>query len=203
MTDPVPPSQVAAPTAPPAPDGAPHRSRHTARWVATSVLVISAALVAVLATRPPATATEVSSPLVGRQAPPLAGTTVTGVPFHLPAAPGHYVVVNFFASWCSSCQVEEPELVKFAFEHRSGDVSLVGVVFEDTPAAVLAYQRSQGATWPVLTDPGGQIALQYGVRAPPSTFVIAPDGRVVAFLVAPETAAGLDTIIHRAEASSP
>ncbi|MDA8341452.1 MAG: TlpA disulfide reductase family protein [Actinomycetota bacterium] len=179
------------------------RTRHTARWAATAVLVVVAGLVAVLATRPPATATEVSSPLVGEQAPPLAGTTVTGAPFRLPAAPGHYVVVNFFASWCSSCQVEEPELVKFAFEHRSGDVSLVGVVFEDTPAAVRAYQRSQGATWPVLADPGGAIALQYGVRAPPSTFVVAPDGRVVAFLVAPETAAGLDAIIHRAEAGSP
>jgi len=39
------------------------------------------------------------------------------------------------------------------------------------------------------------------VRAPPSTFVIAPDGRVVAYIVAPVTAADLDQIIADAKAT--
>lgn len=39
------------------------------------------------------------------------------------------------------------------------------------------------------------------MRAPPSTFLIAPDGRVVAYIVAPVTAADLDSLIGRAEAA--
>src|SRR6202011_4949167 len=87
-----------------------HR-RHTARWVAGVTLVVGAALVAVLATRPPQTATEVDTPLVGQVAPGIAGATLAGGSFDLAGQRGRWVVVNFFASWCPPCQQEQPELV--------------------------------------------------------------------------------------------
>lgn len=181
-------------------NGLPARRRHTARWAAVGVLVIGIGLIAVLATRPPASVSEIDSPLVGKVAPPLSGVAVDGRHFTLPRAPGHFVVVNFFASWCTPCQTEGPDLVQFQFEHhRSGDASMLSVVFDDTPSAAASYQSQLGATWPTLTDPGGTLALSFGVRAPPSTFVIAPDGRVVAFVVAPVTAADLDKIIAEAK----
>ncbi len=193
------PSPVSAGSPAPPP---PIRTRHTARWVALAVLVIAAGLVAVLATRPPASVSEVASPLVGRPAPPIAGVTVTGARFHLPSAPGHFVVLNFFASWCEPCQTEGPDLATFEFEHhRSGDASMLSVVFDDSSSQAALYQAQLGATWPTLVDPGGRLALSFGVRAPPSTFVIAPDGRVVAFIIAPVTAADLDKIIAEAKAT--
>src|SRR5207245_454228 len=59
---------------------APSRLRRTrlALWTAVAVAVPSVALVAVLATRPPATTTAVRSPLIGRPAPDAAGTTLDG-----------------------------------------------------------------------------------------------------------------------------
>ena len=201
-TDTTPPTGTEGPsTVTPAASEPPPR-RHTARWVGVTVLVVAAGLIAVLATRPPATVTEVQSPLVGTQAPSVRGLTVDGAPFALAEAPGHYVVLNFFASWCEPCQEEGPELVKFAFEHQqSGDAQMVSVVFDDTTKAARSYQATLGATWPTLADPGGTVALAYGVRAPPSTFLIAPDGRVVAYIIAPVTAADLDSLIARAKAS--
>jgi cytochrome c biogenesis protein CcmG/thiol:disulfide interchange protein DsbE len=179
----------------------PVASRHTARWVAVSVLVIAAGLIAVLATRPPATADEVQNPVVGRMAPPISGATLAGTRYSLPRTPGKFVVVSFFASWCEQCQSEGPELVKFQFQHQQrGDATMLSVVFSDSAANAKASQDQLGVTWPTLTDNGGTIALDYGVRQLPSTFVIAPDGRVVASIVAEVTAAELDQIMAKAEA---
>jgi cytochrome c biogenesis protein CcmG/thiol:disulfide interchange protein DsbE len=198
-------ADVAPDTAPdadhPTEEHRPPAVSHTARWVALSVLVVGAGLVAVLATRPPAAVVEAQNPLVGKAAPAIAGVTLGGTHFSLPRVPGHYVVVNFFASWCEPCQTEGPNLVQFEFEHqRAGDASMLSVVFDDTQSAARAYQADLGATWPTLADPGGTLALSFGVRAPPTTFIIAPDGRVVASIIAPVAAADLDRFIAKAEA---
>ncbi len=183
-------------------DGGTPPTKHTARWVGIGVLVVAAGLIAVLATRPPATVAELHSPLVGKLTPSIGGPTLSSVRFGLPRAPGKFIVVNFFASWCPPCQTEGPDLVRFQFEHQqAGDASMVSVVFEDSLGAARAYQAQLGATWPTLSDPGGKLALSFGVRAPPSTFVIAPDGRVVRYLVAPVTSAALDKIIAEAKAT--
>lgn len=185
-------------------DGRPLRSGHTARWIGLAVLVIAAGLTAVLATRPQATTAQAASPLLGKQAPAISGITVNGTQYAMPAHPGKYVVVNFFASWCEPCQQEEPELIQFQFEHqRSGDASMLSVVIQDTVSAARSYQASQGATWPTMADPRGAIRLDYGVGSPPSTFVVAPDGRVVADYLGPVTAKDLNSVIQRAKASSP
>ena len=192
---------VAAPELP-HPGAPPQPTRHTARWLGLTVLVVAAGLIAVLATRPPAAVVEVQSPLVGRPAPAISGTTVDGSTFALPRPSGGFVVVNFFASWCPPCQTEGPELVKFAFQHsQSGDARMVSVVFEDSTSAARSYQANLGAGWPTMADPGGALALNFGVRAPPSTFLIAPSGRVVAYVVAPVTAADLNQLIARARAA--
>jgi peroxiredoxin len=184
--------------------GRPVRARHTARWIGLAVLVIAAGLTAVLATRPQATTAQAASPLLGKQAPAISGATVNGTHFTMPAHPGKYVVVNFFASWCEPCQQEEPELVQFQYEHqRTGDASMLSVVIQDTVSAARSYQASQGATWPTMADPQGTIRLDYGVGSPPSTFVIAPDGRVVADYLGPVTAKDLTAVIQRAKASNP
>lgn len=191
------------PGSPEGPPGRLGRHRHTARWVAGGVLVVVAGLVAVLAGRPQATATEVDTPLLGHMAPAVSGSTLDGGSFRLDSLRGRWVVVNFFASWCPPCQQEEPELVTFAFTHRApGDAALVGVVFDDAASSARGFLRSSGATWPAVADPGGQTALAFGVRAPPETFLISPSGVVVAHLDGPVTAAGLDYWLRRAQESA-
>ena len=189
------------PDAVPDPQASAPRRRHTARWAAAAALVVGAGLVLLLATRPPQTATEVATPLVGQAAPRIAGTTLAGGTFDLSALRGRWVVVNFFASWCTPCQQEQPELVAFAYAHRlPTDPALVGVVFDDSASTARAFMRSTGATWPAVVDPGGQLGLDYGVRGPPETFLVSPRGVVVAHFDGPMTSAALDYWLGRASA---
>ena len=175
---------------------------HRARWIGITVLVIASGLIAVLATRPPASVASVQSPLVGHTAPAITGTTFDGSDFTLPTAPDHFVVLNFFASWCAPCRQEGPALVAFQFEHQqAGDASMVSVVFGDTLSAARAYQTTLGANWPTLTDANGKLALAYGVSDRPTTFVIAPDGRVVKDILGAVTAEELDNVIAAAKAT--
>jgi cytochrome c biogenesis protein CcmG/thiol:disulfide interchange protein DsbE len=180
----------------------PARRRHTARWIAASILVVTAGLVAVLATRPQA-ANQASSALVGKPAPGIATatlssfSTVNGTSLQLSSLRGRWVVVNFFASWCPPCQDEQPNLVSFAYEHRGqGQPVILGVVYDDSAGNARSFLRSTGGTWTAIVDPGS-LKIAYGVTGPPETFVVAPDGIVVEHFVGGVTTAGLNQAIAR------
>ena len=187
----------------PAPPGTPRRRRHGIRWVAGAVLVVLAAVGIVLATRTPQEATAVQSPLLGRQAPGFSGTDlVNGSHVDLASLRGHYVVVNFFASWCGPCQQEAPDLSRFAYEqaHTASGADMVSVVFHDTTSTARSFLVSNGDLWPAVTDPDGTIAERYGVTSPPTTFVVNPSGRVTAVLEGPTTTSNLDAFLKAARA---
>jgi len=180
--------------------GRPSARRHTARFIAGAVLVVLVVVAVVAATRPSYQATQVASPLEGRPAPALSGTTLTGQRVSLTDYRGRYVYVNFFASWCPPCQAEEPNLVAFDFtQQRSADgAALVSVVFNDTDAAAARFVATMGAEWPAVADHDGTIANAYGVGSPPETFLIDPHGTVVALLDGPATTAQLGATLARA-----
>jgi cytochrome c biogenesis protein CcmG, thiol:disulfide interchange protein DsbE len=173
---------------------------HAVRWVALGALVVLVVLAIVVATRPSQQATAVQSPLLGKRAPAFTARTLDGGSIDLAQFHGHYVLLNFFASWCPPCQQEEPDLVRFAFDQgrEANGARLVSVVFDDPDAAARQFVEQWGTTWPSATDPGGEIASDYGVTAPPTTFLIGPSGTVVGELTGPVTVAQLDRLLAAA-----
>jgi cytochrome c biogenesis protein CcmG/thiol:disulfide interchange protein DsbE len=159
------------------------RSRLAPKIVVPVALVL-ALLVVLLATRDAGNERATKSPLVGKPAPPIVGTTVDGERFDLADLQGRWVVVNFFATWCTPCVVEHPELIKFAEAHKAtDDVRIVSVAFADQASKVREFFAKNGGDWAVLAEDTDGVSVAYGVTGVPESLLVDPRGRVVAKLI--------------------
>lgn len=126
-------------------------------------------------------ATELLKP--GTMAPDFQLRTIDGKKFKLSKLRGHYVVLDFWASWCPDCRKDAPNLVRMYNRFHDKGVEFVGVSFDDNASnwqsAVDKYQIpytqvSELKKWKETT-----ISPLYGVKWIPSMYLIDPEGKVV------------------------
>ncbi len=128
------------------------------------------------AASPGASLVIIGSPLIGKPAPALAGTTLDGKPFDLASLRGSPVIVNFWASWCGPCRDEFPLLADAEKRHAAEGLVVVGALFKDDADPARAFVAAQGATWATVADPDRSIGGAWKVLAPPQTFFVDRDG---------------------------
>lgn len=120
---------------------------------------------------------QLPSSFVGRQAPALPATTLPGevqLTDEMLREPG-VKLVNFWASWCPPCRAEHPTLTAL-----SEELPVYGVDLKDPEGAALAFLDKHGDPFEALaTDPKGRAAIEWGVTAPPETFIIDGEGKVL------------------------
>jgi thiol-disulfide isomerase/thioredoxin len=118
---------------------------------------------------------------------PSAAALATGVTeLSLADLEGRIVIVNFWASWCGPCRIEQPDLNAVHALLPSAEVVLVGVNIEDTQANALAHLEEFAVPYLSLFDPVNELAGRFrgiGARTIPSTVIIDPEGRVAARLL--------------------
>jgi cytochrome c biogenesis protein CcmG, thiol:disulfide interchange protein DsbE len=173
----------------------------TLRLIALAVGVVLVLFVALLATRHPSEERFGPNQLLGRAVPAVSGTTMNGDTVSIDTLRGKWVVVNFFATWCTRCLFEHPELKAFREEHRAtGKAEVVSIAFDDSPDNLREFFQRNGGDWPVIINDDRRSAIDFGVTGVPESFVVAPNGRVVSHFTG-VTAAGLDQVIAEAEAA--
>lgn len=121
-------------------------------------------------------------------------TTLDGGRGSLEEFSGEWVVVNFWASFCSPCIREMPELQKL---HEFG-VLVVGVNALDRPDLALRFIAETEVTYPMLVDERGDLMAAASVTALPATLVLDPSGEVRARKAGEVDFAGLMDLIARA-----
>lgn len=127
---------------------------------------------------------ELPSVFVDRAAPALGAETLPGLPGVTAAdlAQGRVVVVNFWASWCPPCRAEHPTLKALQAE----GVPVYGVNMLDRQDDALAFLAENGNPFAgVVYDPKGKTRLDWGVTAPPETFILNGDGTVAYRFIGP------------------
>jgi cytochrome c biogenesis protein CcmG, thiol:disulfide interchange protein DsbE len=160
------------------------------------VVAVVAVIVALLTTGLGRDPSVIASPLVGRAAPNFTLPQLDGPPVTLSKLRGQVVVINFWASWCTECQVEQAALDQTWRQFQDSGVVVIGVNFEDSTGAARGYVRTADVTYPVVEDADSRTALAYGLRGVPETFVVNQSGRIVNRVIGPVDAATLSSEIN-------
>ncbi|MCQ4164517.1 TlpA family protein disulfide reductase [Tahibacter harae] len=123
--------------------------------------------------------------------PELSIKTLDGKTFNLADHKGNWVILNFWATWCSPCIKELPELSNFVKAHKN--VRAIGLAYEDTDVAeIKAFLEKHPVVFPIAQvdtfDPPKSLETPRGL---PTTYLIAPDGSIAKKFTGPVDEAAL------------
>jgi thiol-disulfide isomerase/thioredoxin len=95
------------------------------------------------------------------------------------ALAGKVVLLGFWATWCTPCRAEIPEMIALQ-SHYKDQLQIIGVSVDDLPKEALKkFVLKQGMNYPVVMQNDKLVAAYGGVAVLPTTFVVSPEGRVV------------------------
>jgi cytochrome c biogenesis protein CcmG/thiol:disulfide interchange protein DsbE len=107
-----------------------------------------------------------------------------GGPWRPEDARGEVVLVNFWASWCAPCRDEAPALIEIHRSYGARGLRLVGVNTWDREADARRFLEEFALPYPNGPDPGG-VAVEFGVRGIPESYLLDGQGRLVRRWIGP------------------
>lgn len=120
---------------------------------------------------------------IGEIAPLFEGPTPKGDRIALESLRGKVTIIDFWASWCRPCRIENPNLVRLYKRMQPKGLEIIGVSLDRNKASWERAIDDDGLQWKHVSnlqywsDP---IARLYSVRAIPAAFVLDREGRIVA-----------------------
>ncbi len=110
--------------------------------------------------------------------PSLTFTDLNGKEVALDDLRGQVVLVNNFATWCSPCQAEMPELQAFYEQHKERGFTIVAIESGEPAEVVAGFVKEFGITFPVLLDPQGKAQDAFNMVALPNSILVDREGKI-------------------------
>ena len=117
----------------------------------------------------------------GEKAPEVTFISIAGDKISTANLRGKVVMVNFWATSCTTCVKEMPAMVDTYNKFKGQGLEFVAVAMQyDPPNYVLNFTETRKLPFIVALDSGGDIAKSFGdVTLTPTTFVIGKDGTIL------------------------
>ncbi|MFU8838000.1 MAG: peroxiredoxin family protein [Thiohalomonadaceae bacterium] len=121
------------------------------------------------------------SPSGAKPAPDIQLSTLDGQQLNLANKRGRPVLVTFWATTCPGCIKEMPHLIDLYNDYSGRGLEIIGIAMSyDQEQAVRELVRLREVNYPIAHDVSGRAALAFGdIKLTPTTFLIAPNGRIV------------------------
>ncbi|MDP4150765.1 MAG: TlpA disulfide reductase family protein [Bacteroidota bacterium] len=119
---------------------------------------------------------------IGTDAIEFTQTDTAGNAVALSSFKGKYVLVDFWASWCGPCRMENPNVVSTFSKFRNKNFTILGVSLDRTRDPWIKAIKDDGLTWTQVSDLkfwDNDVAVKYHVRSIPTNFLIDPNGKIV------------------------
>jgi peroxiredoxin len=122
-------------------------------------------------------------PSMGEPAPEIAIADTTGKTLFLSSLKGKIVLIDFWASWCRPCRMENPNVVKAYDKYKEAGFTVFSISLDDNKANWVRAIKADNLKWTshVSELKGWQSAAAklYGVNGIPATFLIDREGRII------------------------
>ncbi|KXX71665.1 hypothetical protein AVL50_05170 [Flammeovirga sp. SJP92] len=118
--------------------------------------------------------------MVGSEAMPIALASPEGKTIALESFRGKYVMIDFWASWCRPCRMENPNVLKAYTKYKDKGFEVYGVSIDRDAEAWKGAIAQDHISWTQVLDADGEVARQYGVEGIPFTLLLDQEGKIIA-----------------------